>query len=167
MVLVEGEVLYAIQSNPAFHSRTKHFDRNHHYARERISLGTLVVKHVPSYQQIVDIFTKSLSNRALCSLRFKLGVDVLPTPSLRGSIKMKTLAQVESPQNDRPKGHQQELGCNEKKPKPILQKQQIQPILQRSSSPASNDKARGKCVSYRTEPIPLNNRFAPLETVVA
>ena len=45
-----------------------------------------MVKHNPAHQQIADIFTKSLPAAAFQSLRFKLGVDVPPTPSLRGDI---------------------------------------------------------------------------------
>lgn len=49
-----------LTANPAFHSKTKHFTRDHHYVCERVALGTLLVKHIPGLQQIADIFTKSL-----------------------------------------------------------------------------------------------------------
>lgn len=76
-----------LTANPAFHSKTKHFDTDHHYVRERVALGALVVKHIPSYHQIADTFTKSLPQQAFCQLRFKLGVATPPTQSLRGDIK--------------------------------------------------------------------------------
>ena len=52
-----------------------------------------MVRHIPSHEQIVDIFTKSLPLGIFTSLRFKLGVVVPPTPSLRGDIsKMRSTA---------------------------------------------------------------------------
>ena len=82
-----------LTANPAFHKRTKHFKNHYHYVRERVALGLLVVRHIPSHEQIVDIFTKSLPLGIFTSLRFKLGVVVPPTPSLRGDIsKMRSTA---------------------------------------------------------------------------
>ena len=61
-----------LTANPAFHSKMKHFTRDHHYVRERVGLGTLLVKHIPGLQQIEDIFTKSLPVSAFHRLRIKL-----------------------------------------------------------------------------------------------
>ncbi|CAA7059939.1 unnamed protein product [Microthlaspi erraticum] len=74
-----------LTANPASHKRSKHFETHHHYVRERVALGLLEVKHLSSHMQIADIFTKSLPITAFESLRYKLGVDVPPTPSLRGA----------------------------------------------------------------------------------
>ncbi|KAL1224682.1 Retrovirus-related Pol polyprotein from transposon RE1 [Cardamine amara subsp. amara] len=62
--------LYAVflSANPAFHARTKHFELDHHYVRERVALGTLEVNHIPSQLQVADIFTKSLPTKAFQSL---------------------------------------------------------------------------------------------------
>ena len=75
-----------LSANPSFHSRTKHFALDYHYVRERVALGALEVKHIPNHQQIADIFTKSLPLEAFSTLRGKLGVDSIATPSLRGPI---------------------------------------------------------------------------------
>lgn len=75
-----------LTANPAYHKRSKHFEIDYHYIRERVALGAVVVKHVPARLQLADIFTKSLPAQAFSSLRYKLGVDVPPTPSLRGAI---------------------------------------------------------------------------------
>ena len=75
-----------LTANPVLHKRTKNFETHYHYARERIAKGLLVVQHVPAIQQLADVFTKSLPFQSFRDLRYKLGVDVPPTSSLRGDI---------------------------------------------------------------------------------
>jgi len=43
------------------HQRAKHIDIHHHYIRERISDGQIALQHVPSVDNIVDVFTKALT----------------------------------------------------------------------------------------------------------
>ncbi|XP_010493723.1 PREDICTED: uncharacterized protein LOC104774223 [Camelina sativa] len=69
--------------NPALHSKMKHFARDFHHVREQVALGALIVEHIPAQDQLADIFTKSLPPAAFCDLRFKLGLCLPPTPSLR------------------------------------------------------------------------------------
>ena len=69
-----------------FHKRTKHFDVDYHYVRERVALKALEVKHIPASMQLADVFTKSLGHEAFFKLRSKLGVSLHPTPSLKGCI---------------------------------------------------------------------------------
>lgn len=61
--------------NPCFHGRTKHVELDYHFMREKVALGSLITRYVPSLNQIQDIFTKSLSKVAFCSLKNKLGVQ--------------------------------------------------------------------------------------------
>lgn len=75
-----------LTANPTQHNRTKHFDNDFHYVRERVALGALVVKKIPAADQIADIFTKSLAHKPYSDLRFKLGVELPPASSLRGCI---------------------------------------------------------------------------------
>ena len=88
-----------LTANPAFHRRTKHFETDYHYVRERVALGSLVVRHIPARLQLADIFTKSLPTAAFQSLRYKLGVDYHPTHSLKGSINVTNKSQHQA-QND-------------------------------------------------------------------
>lgn len=85
-----------LTANHAFHSRTKYFELDHPYVIERVALGSLVVKHIPSHQQLADIFTKYLPLNAFTTLLFKLGVDVPSTPSLKGVIRAKRLTGAEA-----------------------------------------------------------------------
>ena len=71
--------------NPVFHGRTKHVKLDYHYVREKVALGSLETRFVPSNHQLADIFTKPLFKVAFRELRNKLGLCLDPRPSLRGS----------------------------------------------------------------------------------
>ena len=75
-----------LTANPVLHRKSKHFATHYHFAREKVANGTLLVKHIPTTQQIADIFTKSLPIQSFVELRFKIGVDEPPTSSLRGGV---------------------------------------------------------------------------------
>lgn len=76
-----------LTANPVLHPRSKHFEADFHFVRQRVALGSLIVKHIPAAHQLADIFTMSLPQAAFTSLRFKLGVRPPPTPSLRGLLR--------------------------------------------------------------------------------
>lgn len=44
--------------NPVFHAHTKHIELDVHFVRERVALGNLHVRYLPTEIQIVDVFTK-------------------------------------------------------------------------------------------------------------
>lgn len=68
------------------HKRSKHFEVDFHFVRERVASGSLIFHHIPGTQQLADIFTKSLSTKSFQDSRFKLGVFGTPTQSLRGHV---------------------------------------------------------------------------------
>lgn len=61
LLLCDNLSAVCLTENPMFHKRTKHFDIDYHYVRERVALKALEVKHIPSSLQLADVFTKSLS----------------------------------------------------------------------------------------------------------
>ena len=75
-----------LSATPAMHKKSKHFEVDFHFVREKVAMGKLIVHHIPGLLQLADIFTKSLATQVYQNLRFKLGVVCSPTQSLRGHV---------------------------------------------------------------------------------
>jgi hypothetical protein len=56
------------------HSRTKHIEVRYHFLRDNVEKGTIVLSHVPTQDQLSDIFTKPLDQATFVRLRGELGV---------------------------------------------------------------------------------------------
>ena len=163
-----------LTANPAFHKRTKHFENHYHYVRERVALGLLVVRHIPSHEQIADIFTKSLPVGIFTSLRFKLGVVVPPTPSLRGDINrtsssapMNSVEAATKELNDIVKGkgilgqkpnYNVKAECQSPKSS-ASQRSTAQRVLNNKSRVATEQMKRSVVRQDRTVPIITTNQF--------
>jgi hypothetical protein len=70
----------ALAKNPMYHSRTKHIQLRHFFIREMVEEGTLLLRHVPTEDNLADNFTKPApSADYLLSLLPKIGL--LPPPA--------------------------------------------------------------------------------------
>ena len=63
-----------VSKNPVHHSRTKHIDVRHHFLRDHVEKGNVMLTHVRTKDQVADIFTKGLSREPFERLRVMLGL---------------------------------------------------------------------------------------------
>jgi hypothetical protein len=73
-LLCDNESAVKIANNPVQHSRAKHIDIRHHFLRDHVAKGDIVLCGVRSEEQLADIFTKPLDENTFCRLRSELNV---------------------------------------------------------------------------------------------
>jgi hypothetical protein len=73
-LLCDNESAVKIANNPVQHSRTKHIDIHHHFLRDHVAKGDIVLCGVYSEEQLAYIFTKPLNENTFCRIRSELNV---------------------------------------------------------------------------------------------
>jgi hypothetical protein len=76
-LLCDNESDIKIANNVVQHSRTKHIDIRHHFLRDRVAKGDIILEGVRSEDQLADIFTKPLDKTYFCMLRNELNIFYL------------------------------------------------------------------------------------------
>lgn len=71
---VDNNSSIALAESTKGHSRAKHIDIRHHYIRERVQEGDIEVRHIPSAENLADIFTKPLPRAAHDYLVNRMGL---------------------------------------------------------------------------------------------
>ena len=69
----------ALAKNPEHHKRTKHIDIQHHYVREQVAAGTVVMPHIGTEDMVADMLTKPLAADRHATLAGKMGVRAAHT----------------------------------------------------------------------------------------
>jgi hypothetical protein len=64
-LLCDNESVIKIAYNPCEYSRTKHIDIWHHFLRDHAIKEDILISHVRTNEQLIDIFTKFLGERRL------------------------------------------------------------------------------------------------------
>ena len=67
-----------LTKNPIQHSRTKHIEIRHHFIRDHVQKGDIVLEFVDTLHQLADIFTKPLDKDRFCTIRRELGLMNTP-----------------------------------------------------------------------------------------
>jgi hypothetical protein len=62
-LLCDNKSAIKIAYNPWEHSRIKHIDIRHHFLRDHVIKGDIVISHIGTNDQLVDIFTKPLNEK--------------------------------------------------------------------------------------------------------
>jgi len=70
-VLCDIKSALVIAANPVFHDRTKYFQIDHHFVREKVEFKGIQTGYVPS-REVADIFTKGLPIKQNLYLKSKL-----------------------------------------------------------------------------------------------
>ena len=71
---VDNQGAIALAKNPVHHQRSKHIDIKYHFIRLEVESGTVVLKYVPSEDNVADIFTKPLPKQKLNSFSLIRGL---------------------------------------------------------------------------------------------
>jgi hypothetical protein len=73
-LLCDNESAICMADNLVEHSHTKHIDIRHHFLRDHQQKGDIKVFHISTENQLADIFTKPLDEKAFCRPRSELNV---------------------------------------------------------------------------------------------
>jgi hypothetical protein len=67
----------SVAKNSVLHSKTKHIEVTYHFLRDNVEKGKITLIHVPTHDQLTDIFTKPLDQANFTRLRGELGVCLI------------------------------------------------------------------------------------------
>ena len=59
--LIDNESVMSLMKNTTFHDWTKHIAICHHYIREKVDNGEIILEYLPTVEQVTNVLTKPLS----------------------------------------------------------------------------------------------------------
>jgi hypothetical protein len=62
----------SVAKNPILHSKTKHIEVRYQFLTDNVDKGKISLIHVPTHDQLTDIFTKPLDQATLTHLQGSL-----------------------------------------------------------------------------------------------
>ena len=63
-----------LSKNPIQHSRSKHIYIRHHFIRDHVQKGDVVLEFIDNTNQLADIFTKPLNEERMNFIKSELGM---------------------------------------------------------------------------------------------
>src|SRR5579859_3800899 len=73
VIYADNQGSIALAKNPEYHARTKHIDIQHHFVRECVENGSIILQYVPTNEMAADAMTKGLTRDLLRYLRSLMG----------------------------------------------------------------------------------------------
>ena len=73
-ILCDNTSAINLSKNLIQHSRTKYIKIRHHFLRGEVTKNTIELHFIETNKQLVDIFTKPLSEEKFTSMRRELGI---------------------------------------------------------------------------------------------
>jgi len=70
----DNKAAISIAHNPVLHDRTKHVEVDKHFIKEKIDNGLVHMEHIPTGEQVADVFTKGLHTKPFDFLVGKLAM---------------------------------------------------------------------------------------------
>jgi len=68
----DNRAAIAMATNDVHHNRSKHIDIRHHFIRDEVANGNIILRWIPSHEQIADALTKNLGTTLFTRLRERL-----------------------------------------------------------------------------------------------
>ena len=78
LVLCDNQSCLAIAQNLVFHACTKHIEVQYHFVCEKVLDGTIALEYCNTEDNLVDLFTKTLSHSVIISHSKSLGLVSCP-----------------------------------------------------------------------------------------
>ena len=77
IVMADNQGVISLARDNKFHARTKHIDLQYHFVHEVVKDGKIVMKYIPTSDNITDIFTKALPKPKFTEFIQKLGLAMM------------------------------------------------------------------------------------------
>ena len=109
VILSDSTSAAAIAANPVYHSKTKYFEIDLHFIRDKVIKGEIEISYIASKDQTADVLTKPLPHYKLNHFRSKHNV-IDRTLCLREGVEISDYGKLAADSNDKLAYH---LSCSQ------------------------------------------------------